>query len=133
MKKHITHLMLAVLVVVSMIAGTVFTSKTEASVAVGNDYKSVEFTSSNASSTAPTIVKSGPGSLGSIIIASSTTGAIFRVYDNAVSTSSATSTRIVSFPASASAGTYTFDREIQRGIVVEAPAGFNGSYVVTYR
>jgi hypothetical protein len=103
-----------------------------ASIVVGNDYQSVEVTSSTAS-TSPVIVKAGTGSLGSVIIASSTSGATFRIYDNAVATSSATSTRIVSFPVSAAGGTYTFDREIIRGIVLEVPVGFNGSYVVTYR
>lgn len=134
MKKHSINLLLAVLVIVSMVSAISFNSnqKADASVIVGNDYKSLEITSTNASTT-PIVVKAGTGSLGSIIIASTTPGAYFRVYDNAVSTSSATSTRIVSFPVSAVAGTYTFDREIIRGIVIDAPPAFNGSYVVTYR
>lgn len=109
-----------------------FNKNADASVVVGNDYKSYEVTSSVAS-TSPVIVKTGQGSLGSVIVASSTSGAVFRIYDHTFSTSTATSTRIVSFPVSPAGGTYTFDRELSRGLVLEVPVGFNGSYVVTYR
>jgi len=128
---------LPMLVLISIIALWSLSNSPESafgSVVVGNDYSSKEITSTNASNTAPTIVKVGTGSLGSIVIASSTTGGgYFRIYDHTSSTSSATSTRIASFPAGAAGGTYTFDRDILKGIVLEVPAGFNGSYVVTYR
>lgn len=105
----------------------------DASVVVGNDYKSY-LVDSTVASTTPVIVKVGQGSLGSIIIASSTTSSIFAVYDHTYATSSvATSTKIVTFPVSASGGTYTFDREISKGIVLHVPASFAGTYVVTYR
>ena len=134
MKKHTFNLVLALLVIVSAITALSYSGGpvADASVIVGNDYKSTEVSSSTASTT-PIVIKAGVGSLGSIIIASSTANAPFAIYDNAVATSSATSTRIATFPKNAPAGTYTFDREIQRGIVVDAIPGFNGSYVVTYR
>lgn len=132
-KNHLLNLFLATLVIVSAVAAFVYNSDNAgASVTYGNDYKSVEITSTNASSS-PIIIKAGVGTLGSIIISSTTANTYFRVWDNAVATSSATSTRIASFPVSATAGTYTFDREIQKGLIIEAPAGFAGSYTVTYR
>jgi hypothetical protein len=133
MRNHLTNLFIAMLVIVSAISViTLGLDRVDSSVTFGNDYKSTEITSSVAS-TSPIIVKSGTGSLGSIVIASTTLGASLQIYDNAVGTSSATSTRIATFPAGTPAGTYTFDREIQRGIVVYALPAFNGSYVVTYR
>lgn len=96
----------------------------------GNDYNYYHASSSVAT---PVILKTGFGSMAQVTIASSSAAGSLKIYDNAVSTSSATSTRIVSFPAGAAAGTYTFDLEFTRGLVLDVPPGFNGSYVVTWR
>lgn len=74
-------------------------------------------------------------SLGSIIIASSTSAAVtsgLRIW-NATSTTDVGSTSIVLFAPQASNGTYTFDAILSRGLIVELPANFNGSYTITYR
>ncbi len=123
------------MVIVSSVAALSYPGPqdTDASVIVGNDYKSIEITALNASNTAPIRVKTGAGSLGSVVVASSSVAGYIKIYDGAFSTSSATTTRIVQFPPSAAPMTYVFDREITRGLLIEAPAGFDGSVVVTYR
>jgi len=68
----------------------------------------------------PKTLTTGPGTLGSLIITGANTATI-NFYD-ATSTaahSDYATTTLVSFPASAAAGTYTFDLEFKRGLVVE--------------
>lgn len=76
-------------------------------------------------------LRTGPSTLGSIVIAS-TTAHSFRVY-NATSTTDVSSSTLVNFVADVAAGTYTFDVQVNRGIIIEMPSGFNGEYVVTWR
>lgn len=77
------------------------------------------------------VLKSSTGSLGSVIVASSS-AATFTVW-NATSTTDVASTSPVRFVASPANGTYTFDAVFDRGIIVENPTGANGSYTVTWR
>ena len=72
-----------------------------------------------------------PSTLGSIIVASSSATS-FTIW-NATSTTDVSSTTVAVIKASVAEGTYTFDTELTRGLIVVKPAGFNGSYVVTYR
>lgn len=69
--------------------------------------------------------------LGSIIVASSS-ATTFTVW-NATSTTDTASTSLVTLKASVGEGTYIFDAELTRGLVVVKPTGFNGDYVITYR
>lgn len=69
--------------------------------------------------------------LGSIVVASSSATA-FKVW-NATSTTDSASTTAFQLKAAVAEGTYTFDIELPRGLIVERPTGFNGDYVVTYR
>lgn len=69
--------------------------------------------------------------LGSIIVASSS-ATTFKIW-NATSTTDIASTSIGTLKASIAEGTYTFDVELPRGLVVETPAGFNGNYTITWR
>ena len=69
--------------------------------------------------------------LGSIIVASSS-GSTFKVW-NATSTTDTASTTVFGLKAAIGEGTYTFDTELTRGLIVEKPTGFNGEYVITYR
>ena len=69
--------------------------------------------------------------LGSIIVASSSATTI--TIWNATSTTDIASTSFVTLKASVAEGTYTFDAELSRGLVVVKPTGFNGDYVITYR
>lgn len=77
------------------------------------------------------VVGSGDNTLGSVVVASSSATA-FYVW-NATSTSDIASTSLGSFVASPANGTYTFDVVAPRGLIVDMPAGFNGSYTITFR
>ena len=70
-------------------------------------------------------------SLGSIIVASSS-ATTFKVW-NATSTTDVASTSVFAMKAAIGEGTYTFDTELTRGLIIEKPTGFNGEYVITYR
>lgn len=70
-------------------------------------------------------------SLGSIVVASSS-ATTFKVW-NATSTTDTASTTVFGMKASIVEGTYTFDTQLTRGLIVEKPTGFNGEYVITYR
>lgn len=72
-----------------------------------------------------------PGVLGSVIIASSS-ATTFRVFD-ATSTTDVSSTTKALFVAAPANGTYTFDINLTRGLIISLPTNFNGSYTVTYR
>lgn len=69
--------------------------------------------------------------LGSVVIASSSATSF--TVKNATSTTDVGSTTIATFEANAAEGTYTFDAACSRGVSVDAPAGFNGYVITTYR
>lgn len=72
------------------------------------------------------------GTLGSIVIASTTSLGSITLFD-ATSTTDVASTSIITFPPSTPAGTYTLDRSLQRGLGILISSGFNGGYTITYR
>src|SRR3990167_5070649 len=98
------------------------------SVSVSNEYHATttDATSVNTYSQ----IKSTSAVLGSIVVASSsaTTLTIW----NATSTTDTASTTITKLVASIGEGTYTFDVEAPRGLIIATPTSFNGSYVVTW-
>lgn len=106
-------------------------SQSTGSVAVGSEYRNYMASSTSASANTPIVLKTRPGSLGSVTIQTTSAGGIFRLYDSIAATSAPS--MVGSFPASAVVGTYTFDIVLNNGLVVEAPTGFNGIYTVTYR
>lgn len=108
------------------------TDKAEASVNIGQGYQYKVASTSSASGTVPYVIRGGSGILGSIIVGTPGSQPI-RIYDNALATSTATSTLIGTIKASASEQTFTFDVNVVRGIVLDIPAGFDGVYTVTYR
>jgi len=104
------------------------------SVVVGNDYKSSELTSANASGTTAKLLKTGGGSLGSVVITVPASAGNVVFYNYASTTATSSAATMFSFTAAADvAGTYTFDTEFTTGLSVEVPAGFDGRYTVTYR
>lgn len=112
-------------------AGTV-----EASVNYGHEYQGTT-TSTGRFPTLATI-KTGSGSLGSVIITGAATG-IVHIYDATTTNVSlrtgnkATSTiYLASFPTSAATGTYTFDRNVFDGIIVET-IGTMPTTTITFR
>lgn len=78
-----------------------------------------------------TLISANMGTLGSVIIASSS-GATIELW-NATSTTDVASTSIVKFKASVAEGTYTFDLNFDRGLILRVPAGSSGDFVTTYR
>ena len=128
----LTTIVITAIIVAGLIIGgySLLTGKNPVgSVVDSGTYSFKTMSSANASSTASAVIKSGVGTLGSIIVAT-THATIVRVYDG---TATSTGTLIASFPASAVVGTYTFDIGVKQGIALDIPAGFAGSYVVTYR
>lgn len=98
------------------------------SVVRGSEYQA---TTTTAIPNGHRFVKTGDSILGSIIIASSSAGTL-KVW-NATSTTDTASTTAITFIASPTVGTYTYDMVMTRGIVLELGAGSNGSYNVTFR
>lgn len=81
----------------------------------------------------PSVLSTGFGTLGSVIITGAGTG-IINLYD-ATSTaahSDYATTTLASFPASTAAGDYVFDVEYKRGLVVEI-IGTVGTSTITWK
>jgi len=99
------------------------------SVSVSNEYHAT--TTDSTSVNTHSQIKSTAATLGSIVVASSsaTTLTIW----NATSTTDIASTTITKLVASIGEGTYTFDVEALRGLIIATPVDFNGSYVITWR
>ena len=75
------------------------------------------------------------GSIGSFVVSSSSSAGKINLYDTAgtATTTSATTTLLMSFDARASNGTYQYDVEFTRGLLVEITSAFAGDVVLTYR
>jgi hypothetical protein len=106
--------------------------------AFGSTIQSQEYTnkyidSTNASSTATTQLKTGYGSVGSVVIASSTLAVYVALYDATSTQATSTSNIIAKYAPSADEGTYQLDVNFTNGLKLDIPAGFNGVYNVTYR
>jgi hypothetical protein len=91
-------------------------------------YKYYNVTSANASSTAGVVIRGGSGVLGKIIIASSSplVAAGLKVYDG---TSTSTGTLIGTFKTSTTEQSIELDVSVIKGIVLDVPVGFNGSFI----
>lgn len=103
------------------------------SVVVGNDYQGRQITSSNASTT-PLVLKTGAGSLGSVVITVPASSGNLKLYNSASTTATTSASLMLGFASSSDvAGTYTFDAEFTTGLQIDVPVGFDGQYVVTWR
>lgn len=108
----------------------------------GGEYLATSTAASNvygATITGDKLIKTGTGALGSVIITGANTG-IVNFYNATTSNVSArtgnvaTSTILLaSFPASAAAGTYTFDIEYTTGLLVELETGLMATSTIVYR
>lgn len=110
-----------------------------AGVDMGSEYNTVLVTSADRGTTT---IKSLQGSLGSIIISSTTPvatgGPVIAFYDTATTTVATTSlTSLIDFGSEGgvtpTAGTYTFDVAFPTGIFMWVDPSFNGNYTITYR
>ncbi len=111
---------------------------TQASVPLGGEYQGTTTQSTAGSFAAEALLQTGGGALGSVVITGATTGTI-SIYDATTSDSTkrtdqiaSSSLLLASFPASAVAGTYTFDRFYFRGLLIEI-TGTTPTSTITFR
>lgn len=130
MKKALPYIILAVAVLgVLAFATSKDTTAPLKGVAVGGEYALTQVTSADIGTSS---IKSISGTLGSIVIASTTeTGSISFYATSSSATSSAN--LVFTLPAGVSIGQYDFDVGFGGGILAEVGAGFNGNYMVTFR
>lgn len=98
------------------------------------EHRSVVSTTPFTSVTSTPITNQRYGSitLGSVAISSSSVGTL--IIRDATSTSDKASTTVAFFDNDYnSTGIYSFDLILTRGIMLDFSAGFNGSYIITYR
>ena len=100
------------------------------SVSVGSEYNATTTADMTAGAFA-TIISDAQATLGSIVVASSSAGTL-QVW-NATSTTDVSSTTVTTLKASIGEGTYTFDLNLSRGLIVLPGSGFDGDYVITFR
>lgn len=93
--------------------------------------KYTHISSTNASSTAGTVVRGGPGVLNSVTI-NTTSGQIVKLYDGASSATSS-ATLIASIKANAAEQTFVYNIAVSKGLVIEAPASYAGSITISHR
>lgn len=114
------------------------TQPAQGSVIVGNEYRLQQITSADVGTTT---VRERWGSIGTIIVASTSagTGANVLLYDTAVgslaegTTTSATTTLLYTLDGDAPVGDYTFDVIFDRGLMIDVMPGFLGDISITYR
>jgi len=102
------------------------------SVNFANEYRS---TSTLAAFPNYAVLQSGSGSLGSVVVTLTGTGA-FNLYDATSTQTNANwaTTTLVSFPANIAAGTYTFDVIFRQGLLLEfTGSGTRASTTITFR
>lgn len=135
-----TERIVAVVLVGLMVIGTVWFTMTRGdkklgSVVQGNEYRSTTTPVSLVAEYVNPV--SGPSTLGSVVWTLTTGGAASKVtlYD-ATSTDTALvygTTTIASFAAAPTAGTYTFDIALYRGLLIEYTSGLRSSSTITFR
>lgn len=74
--------------------------------------------------------------LGSVVVASSAPAIAnkwVKLWNATTTATDLASSTITRFPPNLAAGTYTFDISLNRGLVVDLPAAFQGDWVITFR
>lgn len=133
----LTLILIGVLLVVGFsVKQTLSTKSCVGSVNQANEYNSTS--TSYLSATLASVIVSGPGALGSVVITGANTGSII-FYDatttnvNLRTNQAATNTIILgTIPASLAAGTYTFDTYFQNGLLAEK-TGLMPTSTITFR
>lgn len=133
MKSHLTNSSLVLLI--GVLVGAYFFSQNIAfgSVIAGSEYNATHLTSDDVGSST---VKSIAGTLGSIVVSSSTnagTISLYRVSSSTAPTATSSNTLMFTFAADAAEGTYTYDVGFGGGLLIDITPGFNGNYVMTWR
>lgn len=116
-----------------VLGGLYFTNIAVGSVEIGGEYNPVQLTSADVGSST---VKSMAGTLGSLVVASSSDAGsihLYRISSSTDPTATSSNTLLFSFPASVDEGTYTFDVGFAGGLLIDIEPTFNGNYVMTWR
>lgn len=136
--KIIMKYIISILISAGIIAGAVVFSSNDStilgSVAVSGEYNSVTTYSKLGVplfTNVQTIKSNTSGTLGSVVITGAVAGSM-RFMD-ATSTTDISSSSIAIFPASTAAGTYTFDVNFYRGLIVESTSTLLPTTTITYR
>lgn len=103
------------------------------SVAETQEYDFSRVTITQASSTVPLVLSSGNGSLGSIVIASSTYNGSITLYNATSTEATSTAQVITTFTSNQTPGTWTFDVSTPKGLKVWVDKAFDGEFIITYR
>jgi len=128
------YVLLVIVLFVVLVTGVYISNRAPAeilgSLPSGQSYLA---TTTAATVTYTSTIKTQPGTLGSIVITTAGTGTI-DLYDATTTTAhpNHATTSLASFSASAPAGTYTLDVSFIRGLVVQYTA-FAGKATITYR
>ena len=136
---------LAVLAVVYVLGVSQQTDEVLASTIMGNDYMATStaansfFGASVGANPTGSIIKTGAGTLASVVIMGANTG-VMNFYDatttNILARTGNTSTSsilIASFSPSATVGTYTLDVEFSTALLLELNTGVFATSTITYR
>lgn len=140
--KTISLLTAAVLFLSALYIASLMPQLTAGSVIVGSEYNATSTAASGvygAQTAGNKVIKTGYGSIGSVIITGANTGAI-NLY-NATTTNVAlrtgntpTSTILIaSIPASTAAGTYVFDVAFNHGLLLDLVSGIMPTTTITWR
>lgn len=140
--KAIYYTLPVVALAVGLLLGAYWFSQNIAfgSVIPSGEYNAKLVTSSDATSTVQTIVKSSAGTLGSITFTSVSTTTVnsfplITVYDAATTTAASTTlTKVAEIgAANATLGTYTFDVNLANGMSLWINPAFDGVATITWR
>jgi len=146
MKAVSTKLGLAGIVVTMIVTAFLFSFYNETRIAQGatiqgNDYQATTTAASSVygSFTASRLIKTGYGSLGTVIITGANTG-IMNFYDatttditKRTNNTSSSSILLASIPASAAAGDYVFDIALSYGLYVDLVSGNMPTTTIAFR
>jgi len=126
----INKILIALVIALTLYIGaTTINNNPLGSVAISGEYHATTTVATSAGT--HWLARTGSCTLGSVVVASSSATTLTLM--NATSTTDIASTTITTLKAGISEGTYTYDTICTRGLVVETPADFNGSYTVTFR
>ena len=127
--------LIAIALVMVVLVGYVAISPKSGSLSLGNvdssfTYKTLTATNASTSANTAVPIKGGAGVLGSITISSPSATAL-SVYDG---TSTTTGMQLIAtLSATSTHGTYQFNADVLKGIVLLGSAGFNGVYTISYK
>lgn len=130
------YILLATVLLLLVVFGVGYSNKNVnlGSVTAGNEYNSTTTSPTFAVAPAFKLLKTGSGTLGSLIVTLSASGGVINIYDATTTTNGAIyGTTTLAKVSTATAGTYVFDTVFNRGLLVETVGSNIGSTTITWR